>query len=240
MQVRPQWGWTPIHPNYVAGIVSITTPFVICPASTLIKKNDPYSTLFVSLILAGSGLALFAIIMTTSRGIIMAFAGAFGIWLGWRGIELNGSRLRLRWEAFFPFLVLLFLCAVIILLYAGPATSTSNLSSQYYGTGSRSELLTRSLFLVFDFPFTGGGLKSFPGLYSHYMLGIPFFNVVNSHNLFLDVAIEQGWLGGLSFLAIFLTSIWRTAKATATDAVRGEYLSGSRCLPSSSLLCMDW
>jgi tetratricopeptide (TPR) repeat protein len=66
-----------------------------------------------------------------------------------------------------------------------------------------------------DFPITGGGLTAFPGLYSYYMLGIPFLNVLNSHNLFLDVTIEQGLPGGLVFLTIYLLSIWETAAALA-------------------------
>ena len=78
-------------------------------------------------------------------------------------------------------------------------------------------------YLVSDFPFTGGGLGSFPGLYSYYMLGIPFFYLINSHNLFLDVAIEQGLLGGLSFLSIFILSIWFVSqKIVSTDSTRRQ------------------
>jgi tetratricopeptide (TPR) repeat protein len=55
------------------------------------------------------------------------------------------------------------------------------------------------------------------------MLGIPFFTVINSHNVFLDVAIEQGLLGGLSFLLIFLISIWSVAKKiVSTDSPWGQ------------------
>ena len=45
------------------------------------------------------------------------------------------------------------------------------------------------------------------------MLGIPFFNVINSHNLFLDVGIEQGLLGGLSFLSLFFGSVWFVSRS---------------------------
>jgi hypothetical protein len=123
-------------------------------------------------------------------------------------------------------LILIYLCAVVLFLYAGPANSGSRISTDYpYGTGSRAELFARSLYLVLDFPFTGGGLTAFPGLYSYYMLGIPFFNVPNSHNLFLDVAIEQGLAGGLSFLVVFLMSIWFMAKAIVkADALQARPL----------------
>jgi hypothetical protein len=174
----------------------------------------------------GLGVAVSAIFMTTSRGIIMAMVSAFGAWIGWWIVGLNGNRPRLRREAIFPALILIYLCAVVLFLYAGPANSGGRISTHYpYGTGSRAELFARSLYLVLDFPFTGGGLAAFPGLYSYYMLGIPFFNVPNSHNLFLDVTIEQGLLGGLSFLVVFLMSIWFMAKAIVkADALQARPL----------------
>lgn len=122
-------------------------------------------------------------------------------------------------ESFFPAIVLIYLSLIIAVLYLGPANSVETFSSKYFfGTGSRAELFGRSLFILSDFPFTGGGLGAFPGLYSYYILGIPFFNVPNSHNMFLDVAIEQGLLGGVSFLTIFLMSIWYVVRAVAKSA----------------------
>ena len=213
MEVRPGLDWTPIHPNYVAGIAAITAPFIWYPARKLRKRKAFTSTLLLLFILAGLSAVLFAVLLATSRGAIMAIASAFGVWVIWRLVGLNRSKLRVRREVIFSSLVLIFLCVVIFFLYAGPANSGSVSSDQYfYGTGSRAELFARSVYLLSDFPFTGGGLGAFPGLYSYYMLGIPNFNVPNSHNLFLDVGIEQGWVGGLSFLIIFLTSIWFVAR----------------------------
>jgi tetratricopeptide (TPR) repeat protein len=50
-------------------------------------------------------------------------------------------------------------------------------------------------------------------LYSQYLLDIPFFNVPNSHNLFLDVGLEQGVFGGLSFLFLYLSGLWMVSSA---------------------------
>jgi hypothetical protein len=74
-------------------------------------------------------------------------------------------------------------------------------------------VFTRGLYFLLDYPFTGAGLGSFPGTYSQYMLVIPHFYFVNSYNLFLDVAIEQGWLAGLSFTLIFLGSVWQVCQS---------------------------
>jgi hypothetical protein len=214
MEAIPRPGWTSIHPNYVAGIAAITTPFILYPAGKLVKRGSLFSALVSLLIFLGFGLALFAILLATSRGATMAIGSAVGIWLVWRIAGLNGSSPWLRREAVFPSLVLLCLGAVVLFLYAGPARSGYAISDHYaYGSGSRSELLARSFYLLLDFPFTGGGLASFPGLYSYYMLGIPNFNVPNSHNLFLDVAIEQGMLGGLAYFMLVLMSIWLTARS---------------------------
>ena len=213
VNMRPEFGWISIHPNYVAGIVAITTPFILFPAIEL-KKNKNQNVFLLVLISMGLIISLFAIFMATSRGIWMAIFSAIGIWLFWRFINLRGINFRLKQEAFFPSAVLVYLSLIVMVLYLGPANLGGTFSSEYlFGTGSRAELFGRSLALVRDFPIMGGGLSAFPGLYSHDILGIPYFNVPNSHNLFLDVAIEQGLLGGIAFLIIFLVSVWSVARA---------------------------
>ena len=37
VNMRPEFGWISIHPNYVAGIVAIMTPFILFPAIELKK-----------------------------------------------------------------------------------------------------------------------------------------------------------------------------------------------------------
>ena len=215
MAIRPQFGWRAIHPNYVAGIAAIMTPFALYPLIRPTKNGKGISTFLHLFMILGLGTALLAVLMATSRGVLMAIASACGVWILWQIIDhLHMSR-SLRHKVVFPALVLFYLCAVTLFLYTGPANVGYASTGYSYSTGSRAELFGRSLSLVFDFPFTGGGLTAFPGLYSYYTLGIPFFNVINSHNLFLDVALEQGLLGGLAFLVIFLMSIWRMASEIA-------------------------
>jgi hypothetical protein len=216
--VFPRTGWTPIHPNYVAGITTITTSFILYPIGKLAKRTNLFSSFILIVSMMGLGIALFSIFMTTSRGIIMAIASIFGIWIIWRIIGLSEIRLKRSRETVFPALVFIWLFAVVLFLYVGPANSGSAISDNYfYGTGSRGELASRSLYLLLDFPFTGGGLGAFPGLYSNYILGIPNFNVLNSHNLFLDVAIEQGWVGGFTFILMYLISIWLVSVSLARE-----------------------
>jgi hypothetical protein len=198
----------------VAGLAAITTPFILYPALEFRKKIDWHVVLFYSFALIGLGIVFFALVMATSRGAVMAIASGLGAWLLWQFLNLDGIRNRIRNDAFFPSIVLIYLCGIIAFLYIGPANSGSLFSGNYYyGDGSRLELLSRSLYLLWDYPITGGGLSAFPGLYSQYLLNIPFFNVPNSHNMFLDVAIEMGLLGGISFALMYLVSIWLVSRA---------------------------
>jgi len=214
MSIRPQTNWTPIHPNYVAGITAITVPFIFYPIWKIRNDNRNIPVWFSIYAITGLGIACLAIVMATSRGVILAICSGLGVWFLWRLTHLSGIKSQIKSDALFPLVLSTFLCAVIIFLYAGPAQSGNIFSGPYfYGTGSRAELFSRSLYLVFDYPITGGGLGAFPGLYSQYLLNIPFFNVPNSHNLFLDVAIEQGLFGGLSFLILYVMSLWTVSSS---------------------------
>lgn len=218
MDIRPQTGWIPIHPNYVAGLSAIMSPFILYPVLVSDKKVNQRVVLFYTFTLIGLSIILFALFMATSRGVVMAVVSGFGVWLLWRFVNLNGFRHQIKMGAFFPFAVLVYLSLIIVFLYVGPAKSGGIFSTNYYyGDGSRSELLSRSLYLLWDYPFTGGGLGAFPGLYSQYLLNIPFFNVSNSHNMFLDVAIELGLFGGFSFVLMYLAGIWLVSRSLTQE-----------------------
>lgn len=218
MEIRPQTGWMSIHPNYVAGLAAITTPFIIYPIQRIKKEGKKPSAWIYSFVVAGLCTVCLALFMATSRGIILAIVSGVGGWLLWKFIQSDGIKRRLKSEAAFPVLLLFYLSATIAFLYIGPAQSGSIFTGTYFfGTSSRAELFSRSLYLVFDYPITGGGLAAFPGLYSQYLLNIPFFNVPNSHNLFLDVAIEQGLFGGMSFLFLYIISLWMTSRTISKD-----------------------
>ncbi len=59
-----------------------------------------------------------------------------------------------------------------------------------------------------DFPWTGAGLGAFDGLYSTYIRVIPQHYLIHSHNLFLDVGVEQGVFGIILLLAILGFCFW--------------------------------
>ncbi|HMR98079.1 MAG TPA: O-antigen ligase family protein [Anaerolineales bacterium] len=212
MQARPSTGLAQIHPNYAAGLIAIMMPFGIYLALQGLGRSA-FAWAIVGLLLQA-----LVIFLATSRGVWMAVASAIGI--GFAGQILLAPRIKLKWrnEAVFPVFVLIFLAALILLLYFGPTSIGGSISgNDSYGTGARAELFWRSLRLVLDFPFTGGGLGAFPGLYSQYILGIPNYYLPNAHNIFLDVFIEQGIFGGAAFLFIFLASLWLIASKSVGE-----------------------
>ena len=90
---------------------------------------------------------------------------------------------------------------------------------------SRIEIYKQVWWLAQDTPFTGGGLGAFPGLYSTYVLSVPSLYLTHAHNAFLNVFLEQGWLGGLTFLLILVVagvaclSRWNQSDPQATALV---------------------
>lgn len=163
----------------------------------------------------------------------MAVASAVGIWVLWRLLQLSGISGRLGNEAVFPSLVFAFLIGVVAFLYLGPATVGGGVAdANYYGDSSRAEVFARSGYLAADFPFTGGGLGAYSGLYSQYMLVIPHSYLPNAHNVFLDVFIEQGIPAGLLFVLLFSAAIWQISRLVVSDTSAGMRVFGWLALAS--------
>jgi tetratricopeptide (TPR) repeat protein len=79
---------------------------------------------------------------------------------------------------------------------------------------------------VRDFPYTGGGLDAFAGLFSQYIKVTPNFIIGYSHNLYLDVAIEQGLPGLAFFLFQLAEGVWLLLNAQHGSGLRGIVLAG--------------
>jgi tetratricopeptide (TPR) repeat protein len=74
------------------------------------------------------------------------------------------------------------------------------------------EILGQVWRLAQDTPFTGGGLDAFPGLYSTYILSIPVLFLTHAHNAYLNVLVEQGWLGLAGYAAMLSAGAWAAAR----------------------------
>lgn len=213
MNIRPQLGWNAIHHGYISGILAITMLYSLYGILGIrrISLRGPF-IVSMSLVLPGLGMMIGAFAFSISRGMWLAIAGAVGMWGIWRMLIMGKPGIASnRWV--FPIVVLTFLVTLVIFVYIGPAILNSSVTQSEYGSNTRSELFLRSAYFLKDYPFIGGGLGSFPGLYSQYFLVIPHHYFTNSYNLFLDVAIEQGAIGGLAFLLIYVGSVWFGSQA---------------------------
>ena len=92
-------------------------------------------------------------------------------------------------------------------------------------------------FLLDDYLFIGAGLGGFPMLYSSYALLLHVGFTQHSHNLFLDVSVEQG-LPALMILVwmwfLFAVAAWRGL--VRSDAHPGEGILGAAAMALVVLL----
>lgn len=212
MNYRPQVDWPAVPHGYTSGLLFLTSTFAFYWLWSVWTKTLRHFTIATRLLLAlGAGAVTCAFLVSVSRGVWTIVIGALLLSIFWKAPKLAGLTSRVR--RFFPVMVLACVAAMMALVYVGPARRQGTTIPGPYGSDSRAELLARAAYLVVDYPLTGGGLDSFPGLYSQYLLGIPHYYFTNSYNVFMDVTVEQGLIGGLSFILICLASIWLVSKA---------------------------
>lgn len=209
MQLRPDalGELHTLHPNVSGGLIAMLIPFSLAAAARAIRRRRAL-TLVVAVvtgILMGLGLAF-----TTSRGGWLALVGGLGIWALWAGSGRVAEILFLsRRKAFgLQLLLLLGLGLSLMLLSNGGLTGLLERLPGPANAGSRLEIGRDAVDVAGDFWITGGGLAAFDGLYSQYIRVIPHHALIHSHNLFLNVTVEQGVVGLLSLIATLILAFW--------------------------------
>jgi O-antigen ligase len=207
MGIRPELLSGFIHQNTAGGMMALSMPFVFALGGLAWQEKRWLLNIWV--VVAGL-LLVVGVLLTTSWGTWIALSAAFGLWLLWiLSRKLAKSMNRSAALIFGTAVILVAILAVVVITVTpgGALTLTERLLGPTNGA-TRLELAQAASYLVGDFPFTGGGLSSFPGLYSHYILGIPFYYFGYSHSLFFDIVLEQGVIGLLTFALIYLGSFW--------------------------------
>jgi tetratricopeptide (TPR) repeat protein len=98
--------------------------------------------------------------------------------------------------------------------------------------GSRRLLLLRNtLPLVRDYLFIGAGLGNYEMIYSTYVLLLHVGFIDHSHNLFLNVAVEQGLVALLSLVWMWVIFVWAVGRAMLSRRSR----RGRRALFAAAL-----
>ncbi len=165
-----------LHPNVAGGLIAALIPL---QAAAVGRTKAGWPLI---------GLAALGLLMTASRGAWLALAAVAAVWAAWR---LWGRRWpRGVWLAASAGLAVIGACGAVIALQIGPALFP----------GGRLELLRNSLDLALDTPFTGLGLDGFQMAYSSYVLMLHVGHTIHSHNLLLDIWLEQGLAGLAAFI----------------------------------------
>jgi O-Antigen ligase/Tetratricopeptide repeat len=241
MAMRPAIQGKALTPNITAGILAGFFPFSLALGISTWKRrcdNHP-SWLPVILAVCFTGVMALAIFMTSSRGAWLALILGLAFWLalaagkkylanvpGWWTLALIFGGIAIGILAIAVFFAQVSNPAHLLDLAPGLPTGQSRL---------RIDRLT--VRLISDFTFTGGGLSAFAGLFSYYMLVIPNVMFRYSHNLYLDVALEQGLPGLLALLLILGGSGLLLFRASTDEDMRPG-LNLLRLAASTSLVGM--
>lgn len=229
MNARPLTGNSDIYSDFDGGLIAMFIPFYIVLGMRAWRiKSIPFGLFAFSVGI----IAVVGLVMTSSVTAWISLTAALGIWLLWEVSSYLAHITALDRRLLFGFtiLVAVLILSITIMQYPGRLFGIVNSLPGSDIAINRLEIAGHTVKLVADFPITGGGLASFPGLYSQYMLITPVYIYGTSYNLFLDLALEQGIFGVLSFLVILGVTVWRLG--------RGKRYSGVRWAIFASLLVL--
>jgi hypothetical protein len=203
--VRPAWQVNALSPNVSGGILAMLLPF---PLMGMFYKGKGKSTVSIAALIS-TVLVVAALIFTSSRGAWVALGSAAGILILIIMLRPVIQRLSPTHQAFLAATLIAgtSLVAGYIIFNSREIAKVMDLLPGFPFGISRLDLLNNTWNLLADFPFTGGGLRAFPGLYSEYILHIPYLFLEYSHHLYMDIALEQGAVGLLSFIGILFGSL---------------------------------
>jgi len=183
-----------LHPNSVATFLEGIMPLALVMT---IGERRPWLRVFYGSCAATVASAL---LMTASQGAWVALALCGIIWLCTRF-----HRIGMVFAAVIPISVVV---PGVYLVFNNEASLNSipivgTTLGPLFARPDRLEVYRNSLYLIQDFLFTGIGLGDvFAMVYSRYALLIQVPFLTYSHNLFLEIWLNQGLLGILSFLSL--------------------------------------
>lgn len=166
----------------------------------------------------GSAIGLLALlIFTEERTAFLALAGGvsagFMVWSGWGTGKSRGGPGLARG------LLAIFLIAIVGWFATQRAAPdlTDLTSGSFDSFRSRWLLWQDTLVLIGDSPFTGNGLTAFPMVYATYLVMSHVPIHAHAHNLFLQIAVEQGVPGLVAFCTMVGASGWLLMQGRAAS-----------------------
>ncbi len=198
-----------IHRAVMGGYLLLLMPMFISLLLFAWRKLSRYEIISYLVALFASSIVL---VLTLARGAFLGFGVAVFI--------LALLRFPKNWLVFVLFGVIIMAGAS----YIGwdKVIGVLNDNSVFSGIDMRMGIYQRALLIINDFPYTGIGM----GTFSPVMAGFhPFFatgrsSVPHAHNLLLQIAVDLGIPGLLSWLAAFFlvfVSAWKVYRFGVTE-----------------------
>lgn len=229
-----------LHPNVAGGIIAMLIPFSVVAGIRSFRRGRYF---IGSMVVVGLAIMAAGLLFTTSRGAWVALVGGLVMWLLWIGAERNADSLFLTQRKTLGLGILLLVGSGLSVVFVaeGGLIGLFNRLPGPTSAESRLGISRDALDLVEDFWVTGGGLGSFDGLYSQYIQVIPFHAVIHSHNLFLNVTIEQGLTGILLLVSMLALSYWWLSdprRSRRRRSIHGFSLAAGATYATLAILCL--
>ncbi len=187
----------PSNVNNVAGALEAAVPLAIC---LIIARRRPWNIIGALALVPLS----FMLVLLQSRGAWLAVL---------MGLVVYATLYR-RWVL--PLVPIVLLAGLFLNASFGEPISIGtgdNAEHQVISLSDRTEIWNEALRLSLHAPLLGNGVNGF-AIYGKPVLGVPpneyVFTNSHAHNLFLEIAVDVGWIGLLAFLGILVLAI-RTA-----------------------------
>ncbi len=214
-----------IHRNVMAGMLAVLVPFA---AGSVWIASVRKETLSQVVGIATLVVILVGLVLTASRGAWLALGTAVVLVIWWqiakRLADITQGR-RTIWFLGGPLLVAGITGFVLVIRPSLLAQFLTIWTVPVSGL-ARADLYANSLTLVQDYIFTGGGLGGYMMQYSTYALLVHVGFSAHSHNLYLDLIIEQGILAIMA-----LGWMWILVGKATWQSLNGKLLGTNPVVP---------
>ncbi len=183
-----------VNPNVMAGFLVVILPL---PAAFFLFGWKT-GRLVERLIMAAAAVPMLGVVLLTqSRGALLALAASVLLLI------------VLRWRWGFVVVTVGIAAGIAVINQVGgfdELLAALSANPELGGVNGRLEVWSRAIYVVQDFPFTGVGMGNFAQAVD---LILPFFSfepgkISHAHNLFLQIAVDLGIPGLVSWASIYL------------------------------------
>jgi O-antigen ligase len=197
-------GLRPLHANAAGGALALLIPLGMVGIYGMWRQRQWIGAIIA---LVGVVSALGVLILTASRGAWVGLGvGCVVAALYWLVLPRSESRTSGAFPWSWILLALLGSMPLFVLLLVHPLTPLAELQPLAAlrdadpSVSGRLGIWRNMLTLVQDYAYTGGGLGATEMIYSTYVLLLHVGYFTHAHNLFLQIAVEQGIPGMLAFV----------------------------------------